>query len=61
MLQWCQMEEDLELFSDKGLEGFGKILGAALKKPVVAVEDSNSDEAKCFPLQLTYRCEMRWM
>lgn len=53
------MEEELELFSDKGLEGFGKLLGAALKRPIVASADQSSEDvAAYFPLQLTYRCDI---
>jgi hypothetical protein len=53
------MEEDLELFNDNGLEGFGQLLANALKRPITAPAGGSSseddDDASFFPLQLTYR------
>lgn len=48
------MEDDLELFNDNGLDGFGLLLGAALKLPVVAPQE-NSLDGSSYPLHLTYR------
>lgn len=54
------MEEDLELFNDNGLEGFGQLLGGALKGVITAPDsagtaDSTGTADSFFPLQLTYR------
>jgi len=50
------MEEDLELFNDNGLEGFGELLGGALKRPTTAPDSADAGPADSFfSLQLTYR------
>lgn len=47
------MENDLELFSNSGLEGFAQLLANALKRPL-KLDKVSLDSSDFFPLQLTY-------
>ena len=51
------MEEDLDLSNDNGLQGFGQLLGAAFKHPIVRASCSDTEipNTTYFPLQLAYR------
>ena len=53
---FCKMEEDLELYNDNGLDGFGQMLGCALKSSLHFSNTTDTDaDSSFFPLQLTYR------
>jgi hypothetical protein len=53
-----QMEDDLNIYTDKGIASFGKLFGASVKGSIILDRMSISDN-NAFPLKLSYNLSGR--